>query len=103
MNKYGNEIGFHNTILTAKIAEQLKERLPEVEFLDSSWHNDLVDSLAIEKLDIMIYLPNNEEIQDEDEEMWKTYNINGLSDCWDESKELQNIEQVVEFIKKKLK
>lgn len=66
-------IGFH----TPQMSEENKnliESMTKVKFLDSSWHNDLCDSIANEELNIQIFLPNSD-VEDFDNEQFNTYTI----------------------------
>ena len=45
MNNYGNNFGFHNPQMTEKSINKINKEC-FFKFEDSSWHNDLVDSIS---------------------------------------------------------
>ena len=76
MNRYGKKFGFH----TPQMSEQNKdfiESMTKVKFIDTSWHNDLCDSIANEELNIQIFLPNSD-IEDFHRELFNTFCIASL-------------------------
>ena len=73
MNAYGKKFGFHTPKLS-ELNKNLIESLTKVKFIDSSWHNDLCDSIASEELNIQIFLPNSD-IEDFDRELFSTCSI----------------------------
>jgi hypothetical protein len=73
MNRYGNEIGVHTPERTWVNATDLKEALG-IKLECSSWHNDLVDSVANDELNIQIFLPNSP-IMDENNELFNMYSV----------------------------
>jgi hypothetical protein len=96
MNRYKNKFGYH----TPKFSEKLYNRIAHatsVEWFDSSWHNDTVDSMCFSKLEsgndeIRIMLPNSI-IWDADQE---EYNRFMIVDCL--SRPLLDTEDIYEAI-----
>lgn len=73
MNRYGKKFGFHTPQMSVQ-NKDLIESMTKVKFIDTSWHNDLCDSIANEELNIQIFLPNSD-IEDFDRELFSTCSI----------------------------
>ena len=102
MNRYNNEYGFHTPKLTKKLIQHINEKT-NIEWLDNSWHNDLVDSLYYKNTDgetFFIMLPNGF-IQDEDNELFNYFTI--LDEDGDELKISTNVDEIIQFIINKIK
>ncbi len=100
MNQYHNIIGYHTPIESERHFNTITEAT-KIEYLDSSWHNDLCDSMLFyldesEEKFIEIYLPNSIEDSQENEE-FNTFQIT------DETREelflTTDINEVIKFIK----
>jgi hypothetical protein len=80
-NNYGNKFGYHTPNKSEKYAQEFWFYIKE-DFVDSSWHNDLCDSLWSEDLDISIMFPNSEKSNPEEEEFKNFYvqlNVNEIN------------------------
>lgn len=60
MNHYGNKVGYHTPERSAELFKIINKGVKGARFEDSSWHNDLTDSVVNMKRDIHIMLPNSE-------------------------------------------
>jgi hypothetical protein len=114
MNAYGNRFGVNTPIESEKLFNLFKEKYKKLELADSSWHNDLTDSICIildEENDeyIHIFLPNSS-MFDIEEELYNTFVIS--YDVKGKNKEylansmydmINDLEKVFEIIDKKLK
>jgi len=78
MNRYGNEYGYHNPILTELLFRRIAKEV-DVEWIDTSWHNDQVDSMEYHPLEgvdkyIQVYLPNSV-VNDQDTEEFNDFTV----------------------------
>ena len=78
MNRYGNEYGYHNPILTELLFTRIAREV-DVEWVDSSWHNDQVDSMEYHpseggKKYVQVFLPNSV-VDDQDNEEFNTFTV----------------------------
>ena len=94
MNSYGNQFGFHTPELSLETSRKLIEAL-KGDFEDSSWHNDLADSISSNSMGIKIFLPNSTDQHDE-ESYWTNYTV-VYEDWTDES--FSNPAEVIRKIK----
>jgi hypothetical protein len=95
---YGTKFGFH----TPQMSEQNKdliESMTKIKFIDTSWHNDLCDSIANEQFNIQIFLPNSD-IEDFDKELFNTFTIvlYDSSDYCEYEGNLYNLNEIVDII-----
>lgn len=72
LNMYGNEFGFHSPKKTKQAFEALT--LAGFECEDTSWHNDLCDSISFKNKQCYLYIPNAE-VSDFENEEFATYNV----------------------------
>lgn len=101
MNRYNNEYGFHTPNLTKELCLYINQKT-NMEWLDNSWHNDLVDSLYYETNEgeqFYIMLPNGF-IQDEDEELFNYFTI--LDDNHNELIVSTNVDEIIKYIINKI-
>jgi len=99
MNRYGIKFGFHTPKLS-ELNKKLIESRTKLKFIDSSWHNDLCDSIANEELNIQIFLPNSD-VEDLDRELFSTYSIvslDGTTDYYQFEDKQYTIEELIQFI-----
>ena len=99
MNLYGNKAGVHSPERTFKTLTYLEEKT-SLEILDVSWHNDLVDSLEIEKHDLHIFLPNSD-TEDSSNELFDTFTITLASKYGEGDEHLlqtTKIDEVVDYL-----
>ena len=100
MNRYGKKFGFHTPKLS-ELNKNLIESRTKLKFIDSSWHNDLCDSIANEELNIQIFLPNSD-IEDLDRELFSTCSIvsfDGETDYSQFEDKQYTIEEVIQILK----
>lgn len=89
MNAYGNKIGFHNPKSTMHYYNVIFEQT-NLHGDDTSWHNDLSDSVFYAEKNVQIYFPNDQ---------IATFEI-FADGSQNESFTLQTIEEVINYIKK---
>tara|TARA_R100000935_G_scaffold28816_1_gene49190 strand:- start:739 stop:1035 length:297 start_codon:yes stop_codon:yes gene_type:complete len=94
MNNYGNKFGFHNPQMTEKSINKINKKCC-FKFEDSSWHNDLVDSLSNEDNEIIIMLPNSK-VTNVDNEEWNTFSL--INQDGDELFSTENIDCLIRYI-----
>ena len=63
LNQYNNVFGYHTPEESLKAFNKLKELCPDIDFIDSSWHNEPCDSVEFGKDDqnnyqYCLYFPN---------------------------------------------
>ena len=58
VKRYGYEYGIHTPVNSQEIAEHICMNLMDIDFYDSSWHNDIVDSIATIDERIKVLFPN---------------------------------------------
>lgn len=104
-NIYGNEFGYHTPKLSAKLYYRIEREMDKaIKLVDSSWHNDMVDSFEWHIVECIKYfsimLPNSP-IEDIGEELWNTFVIT------DEKQDIllctKDINDVIAFLNGKLK
>jgi hypothetical protein len=74
MNNYGNKFGFHSPKRTEKALSKMQKET-KIDFYDSSYKNDLCDSIEHEYSDdkfLKIFIPNSKK-SNEDKEQFNTY------------------------------
>lgn len=98
MNRYGQKLGFHTPMMTEQNKFNI-EMATEVKFIDSSWHNDLCDSIANEDLNIQIFLPNSD-VEDFNNEQFNSYSIVSFDGEVQHKEEQYTFEEIVHIIKK---
>ncbi len=103
MNRYGNEYGYHNPILTELLFRRIEKEV-EVAWEDNSWHNDTVDSMHYTTiLDddvheyIEVYLPNSV-VEDRDSEEYNTFVV--TNEKQDALLTTTDIKELTEFLNK---
>lgn len=101
MNRYGNKYGFHSPKTTEKTFLKVNEQTP-YEFYDSSYKNDIVDSLEYEKKEadtyIKIYIPNST-VEDENKELFNKYLI--IDEIYEPIFESKSLNEVISFLNSK--
>lgn len=105
MNEYGNIVGVH----TPKSSEIYLNRITQetnLSWVDSSWHNDMCDSIectdkeAVKKMGFnYIYLPND---SDENLDQLKFNSFSIFDDVNEEHLCTEFIEEIIEFIQSKI-
>jgi len=98
MNRYGQKLGFHTPIMTEQNKFNI-EAETGIKFLDSSWHNDLCDSIANEDLNIQIFLPNSD-VEDLNNEQFNTYTIVSFDGQVQHEEKQYTFEEIVDIINK---
>ena len=100
MNNYKNEYGCHTPQMTKQIIEYVNEKT-SLNWEDSSWHNDLVDSISYGEGEqsYQLMLPNSF-INDEDRELFNYFTI--LDDNQDTLIMTIDIHEIIEYINKEL-
>jgi len=99
MNRYGQKFGFH-TPQMSELNKNLIESRTKLKFIDSSWHNDLCDSIASEELNIQIFLPNSD-IEDLDKELFNTcviVSFDGLTDYSQYEGKQYTVNEIVDIV-----
>lgn len=107
MNRYGNEVGYHSPELT-KINKAAFESVMSLEFNCCSWHNDTVDSISNDELNIQIFLPNS--VQDDpDEELFNSYCLTSadgddeaINNYMDDAYSFMQIVKIIKEIQKRI-
>lgn len=86
----------HSPELTPKFLEQFNKEC-KLQFYDSSWHNDLVDSIGANNYHIQIWMPNSAEFNP-DEELFNTFSIL-IGETQDEADlETDNINEAIKYL-----
>ena len=94
MNNYGNNFGFHNPQMTEKSINKINKECC-FKFEDSSWHNDLVDSLLNEENQLQIMLPNAE-VTNVDNEEFNTFSL--INQEGDELFSTEDVDFLIRYI-----
>tara|TARA_R110001592_G_scaffold18431_1_gene76458 strand:+ start:1310 stop:1606 length:297 start_codon:yes stop_codon:yes gene_type:complete len=94
MNNYGNNFGFHNPQMTEKSINKINNEC-FFKFEDSSWHNDLVDSISNQETELKIMLPNSE-VTNEDNEEFNTFSL--INKDGDELFVTENVNSLIRYI-----
>lgn len=99
MNQYGKKFGYYTPKKTEKTFNILNEIFPNLNWEDSSWHNDACDSLYLEERRITVYIPNSDKTDLGNEE-FNTWAI--CVDGQDTNDTYATIELVIAELKKQL-
>lgn len=104
MNRYNNKLGYHTPKMSEDNLNKIKKGCPNIEFEDSSWHNDTCDSVLVwldksENDHIQIMFPNAV-IEDADKEEFNSFCINRHTDKngTEYLHELVDIDEVIKII-----
>lgn len=104
LNKYGNKAGYHTPEKTVELMTKINRQVKGIRFTDTSWHNDLCDSIWNEKRDIQVYFPNSDNNDPENEEFnhfgvvinrEKSYEDKRFQETW---KNFQTIGEVIHIL-----
>lgn len=98
MNRYGQKFGIHSPTMTEQNKFNIEAKTG-IKFLDSSWHNDLCDSIANEELNIQIFLPNSD-VEDFDNEQFNSYSIVSFDGQVQHEETQYTFEEIVDIINK---
>lgn len=98
MNGYGNKVGCHTPNETEIFLDKINSKT-NLEWSDSSWHNDTCDSVEhhiVEGVEfVSIFIPNSDK-HDISNEEWNTYTV--CNDKQEYILESASADEVIKFI-----
>jgi hypothetical protein len=99
MNRYKNTFGYHTPNFSEKLFNRINKDT-SVEWEDSSWHNDIVDSMSFSKLEsgndeIRIMLPNSIMWEPNDEEFNRFMIVDHMCNTLIDT---EDIYEVIDFV-----
>ena len=98
MNHYNYVFGFHTPERSERLSNLIKEKT-SIKWEDSSWHNDMCDSMEHDiikdKNVIKLFIPNSD-ITDHENEKWSCFSLQDQEQV--ELLLTEDIEEVIKYI-----